>query len=200
MELVTNILLIACIFILTHEPATTAMKATQQPTIKTNINDWKNTTAAQISFMESNVTQSHTMHAALFNLDCLYGWPISSKQIVDRYYPHDEANWKNTSTGKITKSHKEEFMPRLAKEMHDENDDLGNVQRNKAWHFILAVIGAFALSASLHLIVKSSKNDITEVVFFQGFGAIIYPLAGTRSISLTVHPFCTMKYFALHRI
>ena len=50
-------------------------------------------------------------------------------------------------------------MPRLAKEMHEENDDLGNVQRNKAWHFILAVIGASALSASLHLIVKSSKND-----------------------------------------
>ena len=165
-ELVTNVLLITSVFMLTHT-------AGLQSKLKVNITldemlSFKSIKDKEVPLSQANITSQQRIYP-LFVLDLLYGWPIDPR---NTYVPENLAFYtpQNTTINKTLK---------LGDTLnHTYQDDLDTT----IWYYIIAFVGVLALSLSLQLAIRSTANKITEVVFFQGFGILVYALAGKYNI------------------
>ena len=108
----------------------------------------------------------------MFILDLLYGWPI---------YPtmtgmNDGVLIKN-STATTSLENSTEELNELKSVFHYDMKET-ELDTKMWWAYLSAIVGVLLLSASLQLVIRSSNNNVTKVVFFQGLGVLVYSLAG----------------------
>lgn len=161
-EVVTNILLITSVFMLTH---TTSIQSKSEVNITLDeMLSFKSINDKEIHLSQANSTSPQRIYP-LFILDLLYGWPIDPRNtyVMENLSLSTRDNITNNKMHKL----RDAFN-------HTYEDDLDK----RIWYYLIAFVGVFALSASLQLAVRSTANNVTKVVFFQGFGVLVYTLAG----------------------
>ena len=165
-ELVTNVLLITSVFMLTH---TVGLQSKLEVNITLDeMLSFKSIKDKEVPFSQANITSQQRIYP-LFVLDLLYGWPIDPRNT------YVTENLDFSTRNNINKT-----LKLGDTRNHTYQDDLDT----RIWYYIITLVGVFALSASLQLAVRSTANNITKVVFFQGIGVLVYALAGKYKIGL----------------
>ena len=123
----------------------------------------------QYESKETNIQRSYP----LFILDLLYGWPIYPT-MTGIYAMNDGVLIKNSPITSLENS-TEDLNELKSVHHHMKGTDLDT---KMWWFYLTAIVGVFLLTASLQLVIRSSNNNVTNVVFFQGVGVLLYSLAG----------------------
>ena len=124
----------------------------------------------QYGSKETNIQRSYP----LFILDLLYGWPIYPSMTGKYYSMNNGLFIKNSSITSLENTTEE--LNQLKSVLHHSKET--ELDTKVWWVYLSAIVGVFLVSASLQLVIRSSNNNVTKVVFFQGLGVLVYSLAG----------------------
>ena len=164
-------LFVTSVFMLTHSTSIHSTKSQVNISVD-EIRSFKSIKDKELHQSQSNTTNIQRTYP-LFILDLLYGWPIDPR---NRYVIGDVSvrNWSMS-----TQNNTEELHKWRSALNHSQEADL---DKQLWWNYLSAVVGVCVVSASLQLVIRSTNNNIIKVVFFQGFGVLVYTLAGNCKI------------------